>query len=121
MKKACLVGQDSLASAQYDGSPIYGLTFLFHLFNQSLNLILFLVCHTIHNRKELWAGGSCSGKRPEVERVCPLFLEILVDVFLKINVIEFEELLCRYIAIEVVVIGAAFLVYALQKPLRSSP
>ena len=53
--------------------------------------------------------------------VCPLPLEILVDVFLKINVIEFEELLCRYIAIEVVVIGAAFLVYALQKPLRSSP
>ena len=36
-------------------------------------------------------------------------LEILVDVFLKINVIEFEELLCRYIAIELVVIGTAFL------------
>ena len=121
MKKSCLVGQDSMASAQYNSSPIYRFPFLFHLFNQSLNLILFLVCHTIHNRKELWAGGSCSGKRPEVERVCPLFLEILVDVFLKIKVIEFEELLCRYIAIEVVVIGAAFLVYALQKPLRSSP
>ena len=109
MKKSCLVGQDSLASAQYNGSPIYGFPFLFHLFNQSLNLILFLVCHTIHNHKELWAGGSCSGKRPEVERVCPLPLEILVDVFLKINVIEFEELLCRYIAIELVVIGTAFL------------
>ena len=57
MKKSCLVGQDSLASAQYDGSPIYGLTFLFHLFNQSLNLILFLVSHTVHSYKELWAGG----------------------------------------------------------------
>ena len=109
MNKSCPTRQDSLASAQYNGSPIYGFPFLLHFFNQSLNLILFLVCHTIHNHKELWAGGSCSGKRPEVERVCPLPLEILVDVFLKINVIEFEELLCRYIAIELVVIGAAFL------------
>ena len=109
MNKSCPTRQDSLASAQYNGSPIYGFPFLLHFFNQSLNLILFLVCHTIHNHKELWAGGSCSGKRPEVERVCPLPLEILVDVFLKINVIEFEELLCRYIAIELVVIGTAFL------------
>ena len=88
MKKSCLVGQDSLASAQYNGSPVNGLPFLLHLFNQSLNLILFLVCHTIHSYKELWAGGSCSGKRPEVERVCPLPLEFLVDVLLKVKVIE---------------------------------
>ena len=57
MKKSCLVGQDSLASAQYNGSPIYGFPFLLHFFNQSLNLILFLVSHAIHSYKELWAGG----------------------------------------------------------------
>lgn len=51
MKKSCLVGQDSLTSAQYSGSPINGLPFLLHLFNQSLNLILFLVSHTIHSYK----------------------------------------------------------------------
>ena len=57
MNKSCLVGQDLLASAQYNGSPIYGSPFLFHLFNQSFNLILFLVSHAIHSYKELWAGG----------------------------------------------------------------
>lgn len=56
-ERRCLVGQDSLASAQYNGSPIYGFPFLFHLFNQSLNLNLFLVCRAIHSYKELWAGG----------------------------------------------------------------
>ena len=49
MKKSCLVGQDSLASAQYDGSPIYGLTFLFHLFNQSLYLLLLFVDYIHEN------------------------------------------------------------------------
>ena len=48
---------------------------------------------------------------------CPLPLEILVDVLLKINVIEFEKLLCRYIAIELVVIGTAFLYYMCVKNL----
>ena len=52
MNKSCPTRQDSQASAQYYGGPIYGLNLLLHLFNQNLNLILFLVSHTIHSYKD---------------------------------------------------------------------
>ena len=40
--------------------------------------------------------------------VCPLPLEILVDIVLELLVIELEELLCWNIAIELVIIGTTF-------------
>ena len=48
--------QDALGSAKDNSSPINGLPFMFHLFNQSLYLLLLFVDY-IHENKKLWADG----------------------------------------------------------------